>query len=1104
MWDVALLILSYTHAGHCLVQLAPFVVFVQISDGVTKLIEVVVASSSFDKSGKLINDKGETPLHLAAKPHLKSAVSTAVLSCLIQTNVVDPSTRDKNNKRACDYVKDDRVKLFEEAMARFNPDKKKTKKKKKKKKGSCKDSGAEKDSHDTPAPVLPRVSTPPRTPPPPTAKPSPRKEPIYKDLPFHQKLVWHLQRLNKMEASYFQVEDKEESSLQKLAIHTSSRPNKDTQVKKLSPRTAGVAAKYSSSPIKSPPSSFNGLTGVGEPLPSTGSPRKFSLEGLNFDDLPWEVEVTRNVVKFFKNTKKYSPTDRIRAASVIYSIAEGKRNTHLAKPVGSSQKVTLYEARITDSGRILWEKAITYSQKHTSDPKYPMYCQVVRVWEVILDHDELDRRIEYCSEQIIQSYDRGYLSSVRWGLKLLANPELSSNECVRGRENIDLPSFYTKDTDLTKPEHHFVPAASTNETEYSVTTFYSFDTVSVKSMISGSNEKRDYPFKEWQKENEIIKVNSKEAILLLGRSGTGKTTCCLYRLWNEFKSYWNPDSDTFGMKIPRRALASIATSRGSSESDDDTFMEDAMDWEESPLPPEVCASGSSSSLVLQRSHSSGSGAAVFVASDQTVGVIEEDLHQVFVTKNYVLCDQMRKRFFCMVAGCEFLEPHLEYEEEAPPNSFSKFEDMSFPAFLTARHFYILLDNSLGDGNTFFKRDHDGCLQVKISSLDYDHEDADILLDLEHSDSEDDDIEMMNQYSTSSPQRGAPRQHSVKWTEVTALYFKEIIWPKISHDYCKQFDPMLVWLEIQSFIKGSLLAVEKGSPLSFAEYREVGNRMAPNFSSHREEIYKLYLKYCRFVRSSRHSNYLFDECDLVLDLHNRLKTTDDVPWSIHSVYIDEVQDFTQAELAVFIHCCRDPNSMFFTGDTAQSIMRGIAFRFQDLRSCFHQLNTKVPYIGVPEEPLKLTINYRSHSGILKLAGSIIDLINEFFRDSIDHLPDDEGMFPGPMPVFLDSCEEGDLSLLMSANKRECSAIEFGAHQVILVQSKDTKDRLPDMLKGAIALTIFEAKGLEFDDVLLYNFFTDSLVSHCMISISILVQYEGFGPNLIDEISHLSCM
>ena len=38
----------------------------------------------------------------------------------------------------------------------------------------------------------------------------------------------------------------------------------------------------------------------------------------------------------------------------------------------------------------------------------------------------------------------------------------------------------------------------------------------------------------------------------------------------------------------------------------------------------------------------------------------------------------------------------------------------------------------------------------------------------------------------------------------------------------------------------------------------------------------------------------------------------------------------------------------------------------------------------------------------------------------------------------------------------------------------RESLPEELKVAIVLTIFESKGLEFDDVLLYNFFKDSQV------------------------------
>ena len=44
------------------------------------------------------------------------------------------------------------------------------------------------------------------------------------------------------------------------------------------------------------------------------------------------------------------------------------------------------------------------------------------------------------------------------------------------------------------------------------------------------------------------------------------------------------------------------------------------------------------------------------------------------------------------------------------------------------------------------------------------------------------------------------------------------------------------------------------------------------------------------------------------------------------------------------------------------------------------------------------------------------------------------------------------------------MEFGAHQVILVRTLESIDRLPDDIKNsnAIFLTVPQAKGLEFDD------------------------------------------
>ena len=86
-----------------------------------------------------------------------------------------------------------------------------------------------------------------------------------------------------------------------------------------------------------------------------------------------------------------------------------------------------------------------------------------------------------------------------------------------------------------------------------------------------------------------------------------------------------------------------------------------------------------------------------------------------------------------------------------------------------------------------------------------------------------------------------------------------------------------------------------------------------------------------------------------------------------------------------------------------------------------------------------------------------------------------MFPGPKPVLISSYGDSDLAQLVRINREESVAIEFGARQAIIVRSNQAKGKLPDELKVGIVLTVNEAKGLEFDDVLLYNFFADSEVS-----------------------------
>ena len=164
----------------------------------------------------------------------------------------------------------------------------------------------------------------------------------------------------------------------------------------------------------------------------------------------------------------------------------------------------------------------------------------------------------------------------------------------------------------------------------------------------------------------------------------------------------------------------------------------------------------------------------------------------------------------------------------------------------------------------------------------------------------------------------------------------------------------------------------------------------------------------------------------------------------------------------------------TGDTAQTIARGLSFRFADLRSLFHlAAQSSSTGAAAPKDIYKLVNNYRTHAGVLKLANVAVELIEHHFPSAIDKLEHDRGLFEGPRPQIIGGSRFEDLCLLLLGSNPASAEIEFGAQQVIIVRTEASKQRLPEDLKRAgLVCTAMESKGLEFDDVLLWNFFSDS--------------------------------
>ena len=441
---------------------------------------------------------------------------------------------------------------------------------------------------------------------------------------------------------------------------------------------------------------------------------------------------------------------------------------------------------------------------------------------------------------------------------------------------------------------------------------------------------------------------------------------------------------------------------------------------------------------------------------------------------------MKKNFRDLCNGFPVVTDHVSHLSEETVGNLNIINDLSYPLFLGSRDLLLALDATL-PGKPFFPRQANGKLLVPVAGwgekeshlsflpvLDSDDEDEEINED------EIDETDGDDERKSSKTERKA---NAVK-REITYTIFVHEVWPVLERKSSSGYHPSLVWTEFCSFIKGTVESlVSQSGYMSKEEYNSIGRKKAPNFSGDREVIYEMFKRYHKICVNKN----LFDEFDLLHNVYKRLRAKPIQPWLFDEIYVDETQDFTEAELFLLIRCCQDPNQLFFTGDTAQSIMRGVTFRFSDLRSLFfHARNAlstvKRSPIEVPGKVHQLKYNYRSHKGILKLASSIVHLLGHFFPESFDRLEDDVGLFDGPKPVILETSDFAELALMLRGARRKTSPIEFGAHQVVLVSCEESKDSLPEELSCALVLTIYEAKGLEFDDVLLYNFFKDSQVSH----------------------------
>ncbi|KAL6607967.1 hypothetical protein ACP70R_041030 [Stipagrostis hirtigluma subsp. patula] len=314
-------------------------------------------------------------------------------------------------------------------------------------------------------------------------------------------------------------------------------------------------------------------------------------------------------------------------------------------------------------------------------------------------------------------------------------------------------------------------------------------------------------------------------------------------------------------------------------------------------------------------------------------------------------------------------------------------------------------------------------------------------------------------------------------EVDYEKFSCSYWPHFNAKLTKDLDASTVFKQIISHIKGGNQASKSpNGKLEKQDYIMLFDRRFPSLRTKmRDKIYDIYLCY----EKKKCAAGEFDLSDFVNSLYSRLSTDSYSGDMVDFIYIDEVQDLAMNQIALLKYVCSNYEEGFiFAGDAAQTIARGIDFRFEDIRSFFYiefHSNAKHGKMLHVSDMFQLSQNFRTHYGILSLSQSIMDLLYYFFALSVDKLNPETSLVHGDTPLLLESFNgENALTTVFGGNNGEQNERNmFGADQVIVARDDTTRKHVAGIVgKQAIVLTILEAKGLEFEDVLLYNFFSSS--------------------------------
>ena len=284
----------------------------------------------------------------------------------------------------------------------------------------------------------------------------------------------------------------------------------------------------------------------------------------------------------------------------------------------------------------------------------------------------------------------------------------------------------------------------------------------------------------------------------------------------------------------------------------------------------------------------------------------------------------------------------------------------------------------------------------------------------------------------------------KGKEVTFRDFERWIW-RYKQSY-KIKDTYKIFEEFKGVITG--VSIDKPF-LSKSDYQNLGVRQSVYNQKEREQLYELFVKYLEWLKEDQYY-------DTNISSFERL---DKVQPFYDFIVVDEVQDITNVQLFLILKSLITPSNFILCGDSNQ-IVHPNFFSWANVKKMFYEQDLKGKLTRI------LHTNYRNTPEVTRIANQLLLVKNARFgsidREStflVNSISTNEGVA---------EFYEDNKRVKKDFNQRTGKSARFA----VLVMRNEDKAEARKYFNTPLLFSVQEAKGLEYDNIILYNFISQN--------------------------------